>query len=78
MKKYHADYILTSAKSSAPLPAFIVNGSLTADETTGNILSVEKIEKKRHKKKERGGGSSLQNLNCPRIYQRPYPYRHYF
>ncbi|MCL4428915.1 MAG: amidohydrolase family protein [Deltaproteobacteria bacterium] len=42
MKKYSADYILTSARSSDFLPAFIINGRLTADERTGNILSVEK------------------------------------
>ena len=52
MKKYFADYILTSAHSSDSLPAFITNGRLTADEKTGSILSVERnsIEKKKNSK----------------------------
>ncbi len=52
MKKYSADYILTSAYSSLSLPAFILNGELTVDERTGNILSLERnrnsIEKKKN------------------------------
>lgn len=56
MKKYSADYILTSAHSSDSLPAFITNGRLTADEITGNILRVERnsIEKKKNSKSSSG------------------------
>ncbi len=65
MKKYYADYILTSAHSSDSLPAFIANGSLTADETTGNILSIEKIEKKGIKKKKGSDAGRFKTLMVP-------------
>ena len=56
MKKYFADYILTSAHSSDSLPSFITNGRLTVDEITGNILRVERnsIEKKKNSKSSSG------------------------
>ena len=65
MKKYSADYILTSAHSSDPLPAFIANGRLTADERTGNILSIERnsIEKKKNSKGF--GGSGFKTVIVP-------------
>jgi cytosine/adenosine deaminase-related metal-dependent hydrolase len=50
MKKYSADYILTSACSSGRIPPLIINGRLMADEASGNILSLEKngTEKKKN------------------------------
>jgi|GEM_PF-431305 len=68
MKKYYADYILTSAKSSGSSPAFIENGSLVCDETTGNILSIEKIkkiEKNAIKKKKDPGAPPFKTLMVP-------------
>lgn len=44
MRKYFADYILTSANASPSFPAFIKGGMLIADEKSGNILSVQSAQ----------------------------------
>ena len=65
MKKYFADYILTSARSSGSIPAFINNGTLTADERTGNILSVKKIGKEKKENSSTFAHTGFKTLIVP-------------
>ncbi len=41
MKKYYADYILTSAHSSRSFPVFLKDGEFTVDEISGRVLGIK-------------------------------------